>query len=344
MKEPKSSLNSLYKKVARDISGQASKKDQERVAEWKKSSPKAEEEFTDLEKIWKKRYFAKEDIELVSQNEVNEQIWNKVFERNESKSFKAINSNYFIKIAAVLIVFISAVFVMVYVTDHCPKIEPQVSSIVKETLKGQKSTITLPDGSIVYLNSGSKISYLSDYNNSLRYIELEGQAFFDVFKDKEKPFIVKCRGLEVEALGTSFDVNSYGVNSIQVSLVTGKVKLQIPEMPEKESFTLSPGQYSIINNEYDITDKGNFDPYEVLAWKEGRLIFKDESLDEIIPKLELWYAVQIDNQTTRLSLKHFNSTFEKENLDNILHNMGLTMGFTHTIQENKVILKNKLPM
>lgn len=344
MKKSTSSLNSLYKKVARDISGQASKKDHERVAEWKNSSQGATEEFADLEKIWKKRYFAREDIELVSQNEVNEQIWNKVFESKESKRFSILNSNYLIKIAAVLTIFISAVFVMVYVTNHSPKIESQISSIVKETLNGQKSTITLPDGSIVYLNSGSRISYQSNYNDSIRYIELQGQAFFDVFKDKTKPFIVRCRGLEVEALGTSFDVNSYNVKSIQVSLVTGKVKLQIPEMPEKASFTLNPGEYSIVNNEYDITEKGNFDTYEVLAWKEGRLIFKDESLDEIIPKLELWYAVQIDNQTTRLSLKHFNSTFEKENLDNILHNMGLTMGFTHTIQENKVILKNKLPM
>lgn len=344
MKKSISSLNSLYKKVARDISGQASKKDQERVAEWKNTSKRATEDFADLEKIWEKRYFAREDIELVSQNEVNEQIWNKVFESKESKRFSNLNSYYLVKIAAVLIVFVSAVFVMVYITDHSPQIEPQISSIIKETLKGQKSTITLPDGSIVHLNSGSRISYLSNYNDSLRYIELEGQAFFDVFKDKGKPFIVMCRGLEVVALGTSFDVNSYGAKSIQVSLVTGKVKLQIPELPGKASITLNPGEYSIINNEYDITEKGNFDPYEVLAWKEGRLIFKDESLEEIIPRLELWYAVQIDNQTKRLSSKHFNGTFEKENLDNILHNMGLSMGFIHTIHENKVTLKNKMPM
>ncbi len=344
MEKSRSSLNSLYKKVARDISGQASKKDHEQVAKWKKSSLKAKEDFADLERIWKKRYFAEEDIELISQNEINDKIWYRVFEPKETNSHFFFNGGLFIKVAAILTIFLSAIFLVRYMADSSPEIEPQISLITKETLKGQKSTITLSDGSIVYLNSGSKISYLSNYNDSLRYIELEGQAFFDVFKDKKKPFIVKCRGLEVVALGTSFDVNSYRAKSIQVSLVTGKIKLQIPEIPEKASFTLSPGEYSIVNNEYDITEKGNFEPYEILAWKEGRLIFKDESLEEIIPKLELWYAVQIDNQTTRLSSKHFNSTFEKENLDNILHNMGLSMGFTHIIDDNKVTLKNKMPM
>ena len=344
MKKSTSSLNNLYKLVAREISGEASQKDKERVAEWKNSSRKAFEEYADLKRIWEKRYFEEEDIELVSQKEANEQIWESVFEQEEKKRYKTIDGSIFKKKAAELIIFCTAAFVLYFVVENTENEIPQIIHINKQTLPGQKSTIPLPDGSIVYLNSGSSIFYRSDYNENLRIIELEGQAFFDIFKDKEKPFIVKCRELEVEALGTSFDVNGYSVESIQVSLLSGSVKLSVPKMQEGKSFILNPGEYSIVDKEYNLINKGNFNPYEVLAWKEGRLIFKDASLQEIIPKLEMWYGVKIENQMNQLSKKHFNSTFERENLDNILQNMGLSMGFTHKIQGNIVTLKNKLPM
>ncbi|MCK5470038.1 MAG: DUF4974 domain-containing protein, partial [Cyclobacteriaceae bacterium] len=162
--------------------------------------------------------------------------------------------------------------------------------------------------------------------------------------DKEKPFIVKCRELEVEALGTSFDVNGYSVESIQVSLLSGSVKLSVPKMQEGKSFILNPGEYSIVDKEYNLINKGNFNPYEVLAWKEGRLIFNNATLKEIIPKLELWYGVKIKNHDSIDSDKPFTSTFEKENLDNILYNMGNVLGFKHTIKGNDVRITNDVPM
>ncbi|MCK5207320.1 MAG: FecR domain-containing protein, partial [Cyclobacteriaceae bacterium] len=301
-------------------------------------------EYADLKRIWEKRYFAEEDIELVSQKEANEQIWESVFEQEEKKRYKTIDGSIFIKIAAALIIFCTAAFVLYFVVENTENEIPQIIHINKQTLPGQKSTIPLPDGSIVYLNSGSSIFYRSDYNENLRIIELEGQAFFDIFKDKEKPFIVRCRELEVEALGTSFDVNGYSVESILVSLLSGSVKLSIPKMQESKSLILNPGEYSIVDKEYNIINKGNFNPYEVLAWKEGRLIFNNATLKEIIPKLELWYGVKIKNHDSIDSDKPFTSTFEKENLDNILYNMGNVLGFKHTIKGNDVRITNDVPM
>lgn len=344
MKKSISSLNSLYKLVAREISGQASQKDKERVEIWKSSSPKAAEDYTDLKRIWGKRYFAKEDIELVTQREANEKIWESVFGQDEKKHNSSIDTSILVKIAAAFIIIFSVAFVISFIVDNDnPKEVATITEIHKQTLPGQKSTIHLPDGSTAYLNSGSKISYLSNYNDSVRIINLEGQVFFDVFKDKDKPFIVRCRGLEVEALGTQFDVNSFG-ESIQVSLLRGSVELHLSGTNESKSLILNPGEYSIVNRENKLVKKGNFDPYKVLAWKDGRMIFNKATIQEIIPKLEMWYGVTIDNQTIQLSNKHFNSTFEKENLDNILHNMGLSMGFMHKIQGSKVTLKNKMPM
>ena len=182
-----------------------------------------------------------------------------------------------------------------YIVKLEPEKKLEVSTIIKQTIPGQKSTITLRDGSIVYLNSGSVIRYKSDFNDSLRIIELDGQAYFEVFRDETRPFVVKCRNLTVQALGTSFDVYGYKDTPIQVSLVSGSVRLSLPNIKVDKEHVLNPGEYSIINNEDEIIEKGKFDPDEVLAWKEGRLIFKDATIDEIIPKLELWYGVNINN-------------------------------------------------
>jgi ferric-dicitrate binding protein FerR (iron transport regulator) len=172
-------------------------------------------------------------------------------------------------------------------------------------------------------------------------IELEGQAFFDVFKDPTKPFLVKCRDLEVEAMGTSFDVNGYDDSPIQVSLLTGKVKLSLPMISENnEEIFLLPGEYSVLGDSNEFIEKGKFDSYEVLAWKEGRLIFDNVTMGEIIPKLELWYGVVISNQMSANLRKPFNGTFEKENLDNILLNMAGPLQFDYEIKGNKIFIKN----
>lgn len=331
----KSSLNSLYNIVARKISGQASYSENQKFNKWINSSPNAKDTYSDLQRIWAKRYFSEEDLELVSQEEANEKIWQSTFGKEENPAYRRFNISLFIKVAAVVIIFLTTVFAVFFTIEKEP-IVPQITEINKHTLPGQKSTITLRDGTVVWLNSGSKISYLSNYNDSLRIIELVGQAFFEVFEDKTKPFIVKCRNLKVETLGTSFDVNGYDNSYIHVNLLSGSVRLSMSDVAEHKNLILNPGEYSVVDSNNNFIDKGIFDPKEVLAWKEGRLIFKDASIEEIIPKLELWYGVKIVNFLSINTEKPFTGTFEKENLDNILHNIGRVMDFKYEINGNIV--------
>lgn len=335
---PKSSLNSLYKIVARKISGQASYSENQKVDEWINSSPKAKDSYSDLQRIWSTRYFSEEDLELVSQEEAREKIWKSVFEKEENSNDRRFNASFFIKMAAVFVIFLTTAFAVYYMVDKNPEIAPQATLIHKQTLPGQKSTITLRDGTVAWLNSGSRISYLSNYNDSLRIIELEGQAFFEVFEDKTKPFIVKCRNLNVQTLGTSFDVNGYDDFHVLVNLLSGSVRLSMSDVDENKELILNPGEYSVVDGDNNFVDKGIFDPMEVLAWKDGRLIFKDASIEEIIPKLELWYGVKMVNFLSVNSEKPFTGTFERENLDNILHNMGKVMDFEYEINGNIVTI------
>lgn len=343
---PKHSFKNLYNIIAKKISGQSTEAEEKKYEEWLDTTPEAKDTYSEIQNIWSNVHFSHENPELISQEEVSEKIWSSTFEKENNKKYKRIGGLNILKLAAIFIIFLTAPFVVLYLVDINQEEVLQVTTISKQTLPGQKSTITLQDGTIVYLNSGSKISYKSNYNDSLRIIELEGQAFFEVFKDKSKPFVVKCKNLEVEALGTSFDVNAYKDIPIQVSLLTGNVRVSIPSsLGTQKELILNPGEFSIVNNDGIFKSKGIFNPYEILAWKEGRLIFKDETIGEIVPKLELWFGVQIHNYSEVDPNRPFNTTFEKENLDNILMNIGTVLEFDYIMEGNEVtITKKNMPM
>jgi len=329
----------LYDVLAKHLAGEASEQEKALLDEMVQSSDDAKKLLSNAHHIWSLDCFPNKRSELVSQNESREEIWGTAFGKKSNKT-RMKDSSVFLRVAATLIIIFSVVFVIFYVVDQNGPEIPAITTIQKQTLPGQKSSITLRDGTIVWLNSGSKISYQSNFNDSLRIIELEGQAFFEVFKDKTKPFIVKCRNLEVRALGTSFDVNGYIESQVQVSLLTGSVALSVPESESKDDMVLQPGEYSIVNRDNKFVEKGIFDPYEVLAWKEGRLIFDNATIQDIIPRLELWYGVTIANELSINLQKPYTSTFEGENLDNILMNIGGVLQFEYEIKGNNVILKN----
>jgi len=330
----------LYNLLAKKLAGETNARENRQLDQWIKSSDEAKEALSNAHHIWTSHSFDVDNPKLVGQEEASDKIWNEVFE-NESNKNSYRDYSLIAKIAATVVLFFVAAFIVFKVADQPELEETKVTKITKKAPPGQKSTFSLRDGTIVWLNSGSSISYWSDYNDSIRLIELEGQAFFDVFKDPSKPFLVKCRDLKVEALGTSFDVNGYDDSPIQVSLLTGKVMLSLPMISKNnDEIILLPGEYSVLGSSNEFIDKGMFDSYEVLAWKEGRLIFDDATMDEIIPKLELWYGVEITNEMSTNLRKPFNGTFEKENLDNILLNMAGPLQFDYEIEGNIIIIKN----
>ncbi|MCD7977267.1 MAG: FecR domain-containing protein [Tannerellaceae bacterium] len=155
---------------------------------------------------------------------------------------------------------------------------------------GQRARVTLPDGSIVWLNAGSTLSYPSLFGKE-RKIFLEGEAYFDVAQNPDQPFIVMTEHIHIKALGTQFNVHSYPQSeSMHSTLVSGAIKVYKPEA-ETEGKILSPNQQLFY-------EKGDFRFVQTadkdqLLWKDGIYSFKKETLEEIIKKLELYYDVKI---------------------------------------------------
>lgn len=228
------------------------------------------------------------------------------------------------------------------------------------TRHGSRSLVTLPDGSTVYLNVSSKLTY--DYGqNDSRQVVLEGEAFFDVMKDVQRPFIIHTRKMDITVLGTTFNVRAYEEDkTVETSLIQGKVEVTIKgEVPEK--VILSPHQKLVLFNEIKqqqvVTspvmgnpDKEQYRLEEVTvnpqdslvaetAWKENCLVFNAERFEDIALKMERWYDVQIIFEDRQVKDYRFTGTFINETVEQTLAALQFTSPFHYNIDKKKIIIK-----
>lgn len=180
--------------------------------------------------------------------------------------------------------------------------------------------VTLPDGSVVQMGPCSKLTYPNHFEGKQRVVELEGQAFFEVAKDKDKPFVVKSNEMEVTALGTSFEVFSYEQeNKIEAILLTGKVKVNFFEKEKKNEVILLPNEKLTLakNTKNVVIEKVDANKYS--AWRNnGILSFENEKLSMIIPRLEKWYGRKIVCEQTIADKYRFTFKVRDESLERIL--------------------------
>ncbi len=208
----------------------------------------------------------------------------------------------------------------VVLTDN---VLPQVYSVPK----GSQGELLLPDGTKVWMNSHTKIKYFTDYNSSERIISLEGEAFFDVFKDSLRPFIVHTGDLSIKALGTSFNVFTSS-DEIITSLVEGCVEVS-NDIDEK--LILNPGNQAryIANDKVLRLEK--FDVNTVASWKESKWIVRSMSLTEFAERLERKFNVIISITNPELKEARVSATLENESIHQIFE--GLKSAFDIKVKE-----------
>lgn len=172
-----------------------------------------------------------------------------------------------------------------------------------EVMYGQTSHLFLFDGTEVWLNSGTKFKYPNKFNRNERNVYVEGEAFFKVKPNKKLPFKVKTGKLEVEVLGTSFNVSAYPSEDKQsIFLVEGSV--QINNTDGAKIGQITPGQMAVKNEGDPAIHVQDADPYYYTSWKNGKIIFNSEKLSDIAQKMERWYNVEI--RFSNESLKDYN--------------------------------------
>ncbi|HET6557687.1 MAG TPA: FecR domain-containing protein [Prolixibacteraceae bacterium] len=213
--------------------------------------------------------------------------WNTI---EKKVRFKVIHNltRGFMKYAAILIVaFILGIYFHYLISNQNQEI--QYAEV--EVIYGQTGHLVLFDGTEVWLNSGTKFKYPDRFNKDERSVFIQGEAFFKVTKNKNLPFKVKTGELEVEVLGTEFNVTAYQGEPYQsIVLVEGKVKIN--NLKGSQMGELTPGQRAVKKEGNGSIEIQNADPYFYTSWKDGIVVFNDEKLGDIAKKLERWYNVE----------------------------------------------------
>lgn len=243
-----------------------------------------------------------------------------VYKKNTlSKRRKSLFKEYLFK-AAASIAFVSLITYTALVIFNFNNSGSEVVYIEKITEAGQKAIITLIDGTKITLNAESRLKYPVKYEEDKRLIELSGEAYFEVAKDKARPFTVISGNITTTALGTKFNVKAFPVEKkITVALVEGKVKVENKLNAGRDT--------GIILNEkermhYDKNNKDilldRFNPQEVIGWKDNVLMFKNRTLKEVITVVQRAYGVKIELVDTSLNNIKINANFENESFWTII--------------------------
>jgi len=207
--------------------------------------------------------------------------------------------------------------------------------ITKVVPKGVKTTLVLPDGTRVKLNSLSTLKYPTTFSSSTRDVYLSGQAFFEVTENKKVPFLVHTRNFTTQVLGTSFDVRSYDSEQCQhVAVVTGKVKVATLN---GQSETLIPNEMTVYSND-EMTRTSGFNHSAVLGWKDGLLQFKSADFLEVTNQLSRWYGVEFRIDKGLKISGQYTGSFRDESLENVLKGISFSSSFTFTINDKTVLI------
>lgn len=214
--------------------------------------------------------------------------------------------------------------------------EFQEAFVTNSNPKGQKTKVMLEDGSVVYLNSESSITYPKDFMSN-RTIRLEGEAYFEVVKDPAHPFAVEANGIITTALGTSFNISTFNKDQqVAVTLLTGKVKLN--HQGSERYIELNPGEESRLSLGDQAMEKYEVSAADKILWTEGILKFDEATLDEMVDVLGRWYGVSITVNGKPKALRASGVFDSQESLRNVLNVMGKTLEFEFEIDDQLITI------
>lgn len=281
--------------------------------------------------------------EFQADSVAKERILQKIRLETKPKHKYRIYRNARYKVAAIVAILLIALGIaaLLYFNSAAKQQETSIYAvsnlIQKSNPAGEKSKHFLPDGSIIFLNAASSIEYPKTFGTDARVVKLQGEAFFQVAKDVNRPFrVFLAEAFEVEVLGTTFNVNT-NLKSPAVALVEGKVKVTAGK--SGHALELFPGQMAIFDTDQNAFTSTTFDVEYTTGWKDGYLIFKDAGLDEVIEKLHVWYGIDITvSNKSKSGDWSYTGTFKNESLEHVLLNMRILRDFKYVIKHDALMI------
>lgn len=317
------------------LSGDLPDNDRAFVDEWIKESPENEACFLEFEKAW-------ESMPLLNEME----------RFNSFEALKKVHARLFYKDSpgwlirfqrAAAILLIPLLVYSGYITlNNKFSQKKSAENVIMQTVSSRQGMVTkfsLADGTNVWLNSNSELQFPTSFTGDRREVSLKGEAFFEVTKNRKKPFRVNAKDLNIDVLGTSFDVISYADDpQSEVILVEGKVSLSAEKGKVTEEFgEIHPGQKAVFKEESQKVYTQNTEVEKYIAWRDGNLIFNDDPMEEVVKRLSRWFNVEIVFNDPELKSYVYKATFKNENLEQVLKLLKLSAPIDYQVVDSKVM-------
>jgi transmembrane sensor len=354
--------------VTRYLDGSATEEEARLLLDWMKANKENMDLFVQLRDIWSKTsLLTKVDTETEF---ALLRFKHKFASKDEETNTPAPLMGRFRNIAAILIIAVlSGALLLKFLNDF----QKQSEIVYTETVipAGQKGKVILSDGTKISLNSGTRIRYPSNFNQKTRDVYLQGEAYFEVAHNKNKPFFVHSGKMSVKVLGTSFNVKSYpDENKIETTLVTGSVEIfETSHNQNTKISTLKPNEQAVYDKTYGTVSIKKFEQEQidqpvvqpkqiipqstsvlkmsprvesVIEWKDQKLIFEDETLDEMAQKLTRWYGKMVHIGNEDLKNNRYSGKFiYNETIYQVLEVISLTTDIKYYEKDHEIYITYK---
>lgn len=352
------------------LNGEASTSEQEELNCLLSQDEALQQKYDLLVRIWKEKSDnIKDEDNITATNTISRIISRAAIESDDAEMVsrrkkRRLRRNIFLAGSSLVCVMIAGWF---WKNNNVSSVV--IKKPVKETIitqNGSRTRSLLADGTTVWLNVGSKLYYENDFNGTTREVRLEGEAFFDVVKQPNRPFIVHTSGIDIRVLGTAFNVKSYPEDkNVETTLYRGLVqvlrhedaankaiqlipnqKLIVPKQAAIETTKLSEDKQplvkdfpaSIIITHIDSTKKES-ERFET-AWLYSRLEFRGNSFEELAKKLERWYNVTVVFKDEKVKELNFNGSFEKETVEQAFNYLQAAIPFNFKIKDHEIFVES----
>lgn len=270
--------------------------------------------------------------------EIDRKIDNKI----DSKLYRLVRSQRFIKIAASIMFLFVLGGTALYLSNLLKEKEMNITWIEKHTSNGEKLIITLADNSQITLNGASTIKYPVPFNDIVREVSLEGEAYFEITPDASHPFIVKSGNLSTKVLGTKFNVSAFkSEKEISVSLVEGKVQISKEKNDSEEKLViLAPHQQLVYDSDEEVSVVKDFNYQKEVGWKDNIFVFDNDPLSKVLAELERAYNVKFELADKSIGNKKVKANFKNESLWTVVTVISKATGLrTRSIKQNNQTTK-----
>lgn len=307
----------------------------------------------------------------------NSNEWNQIVSRIQqpAKRLTISRQRFILMSVAAAIIFLITFSALVYLFAHQNKTnsEPESYTYIYSP-RGQRTRVVLPDNTKVWLNSESSLKYSTNYNSKYREVIAQGEAFFEVTHNPDKPFYVLANEVKVKVYGTSFNIRAFmNEKTIEATLIEGKMSIttQVQNGKEQHEIFLKPNEKCIITRDTKnvavntpnqameeqaaeskhvqklevakLIIQKNIDPIEEKVWKDGKLVFRDQPFGELAIDLERWYDVKIHFQDEKIKQYKFTGSFDKETINQAMEALKFSSqkSYQYNISFRDIYLKSK---